>query len=120
MYDPAVIARNTLSNHSFRVGAYLETNSYGISHGNVAHDNSRLTMCAEMLALMVAKGASLEPKHLHLVTDSEDLVFPCGICRQYMTEWPKLKVTVYNSDGSKKVTKTSNQLLPNPFKRGRV
>ena len=120
MYNAARIAKTNMSNHDFRVGVYLETDSYGLTYGNVAHDNSRLTMCAETLALIVAKGSKLEPKHMHLTTDSEDIVFPCGMCRQYMSEWPKLKITIYNCDGTKKITKTVNQLLHNPFKRDRI
>jgi cytidine deaminase len=122
MYHPALIARNTLSKHdSFRVGVYLETNSYGISQGNVQHPiSSRHTMCAERIALMIALSNSLIPVHLHMVTDNGVMTFPCGCCREYMAAFPKLKITTYSSDGSEKITKTAKQLLPNPFKRDKV
>lgn len=121
MYNSAKIARQNLSNHpTFKVGVYLETNSYGVSAGNIGHTNSILTMCAERMALMIAKGDKLVPMHLHLVSDNLDPTFPCGVCRQYMSEYPSLKVTVYSADGKKKFTKTSKQLLPNPYERGRM
>ncbi len=121
MYHPALIARNTLAKHdSFRVGVYLETDSYGISQGNVQHSISRHTMCAERIALMIATSNNLTPIHLHMVTDNNFRTFPCGCCRDYMSAYPKLKITVYSSDGKKKITKTVNQLLPNPFKRAKV
>lgn len=121
MYQAAKIARQNLARHpTFKVGAYLETDSYGISHGNIGHENSMLTMCAERMVLMIAKGDNLTPKHMHLVSDSKEPIFPCGVCRQYMSEFPRLKVTVYSADGQKKITKTANQLLPNPYKRDRL
>ncbi len=121
MYHPALIARNTLAKHdTFRVGVYLETNSYGISAGNVQHTSSRFNLCAELLALAQAKSSGLIPKHLHLVTDNLEPTFMCGHCREYSSEYPSMKITCYSSDGKKKVTKTVNQLLPNPFKRVRM
>lgn len=121
MFDKALHAKETMAVHKeFKVGAYLETTFGGFYAGNVEHTNSRLTLCAETLILAQAKSLSCLPIHLHLVADSVKPIFPCGVCRQYMSEWPKLKVTVYSSDGSKKVTKTAKQLLPNPFERDRV
>lgn len=119
MYEPAVIARNTLAKHdSFRVGVYLETTVYPISKGNVQFSSSeRLTLCAETLALAEAKSAGAKPTHLHMVTSSEGIVFPCGVCLQYASEHPELKVTVYNKDGSKKDTKTIRDLFPNIYIR---
>jgi cytidine deaminase len=120
MYQAARIAKSNLAKHrEFRVGVYLETNSYGVSAGNIQHTNDRLTLCAEMLALAQAKSNGLIPKHLHLVSDSKEPIFPCGVCRQYASEFPTLKVTTYSSDGSKKITKTIKQLFPNPFERQR-
>ncbi len=119
MYEGADTAKHRYAKHKeFKVGAYLITSITPIMAGNVEHTNSRLTMCAETLVLAQAKMQSLTPVHLHLVSDSVKPIFPCGVCRQYMSEWPKLKVTVYSADGSKKVTKTAKQLLPNPFERG--
>lgn len=115
-YLAACIGKSNLAIHrDFKVGVYLETNSYSITTGNVEHTNSRLTLCAEMLALAQAKSAGLTPKHLHMVTDSAKIIHMCGVCRQYASEWPKLKITSYNKDGTKFVTKTSSQLLPSRF-----
>ena len=40
-----------------------------------------------------------------MVTDNEEPTFPCGCCRDYLSIYPKLKITVYSSDG-----KTSNTI----------
>ena len=118
MFKAASIARANLAKHDhFRVGVYLETDSYGVSASNVGHNNSRLSLCAEMMALAQCKMLGLTPIHLHVTSDSSKPVFPCGVCRQYASEFPKLKVTSYNNDGTKKVTKTIAQLFPNPFTR---
>ena len=102
MFQAARIAKKNLAKHTeFKVGVYLETNSYGISAGNVQHESDRLTLCAEMLAMAQCKSNGLIPKHLHLTTDEKRLVYPCGVCRHYLSEYPNLKVTTYNVDGSK-------------------
>lgn len=107
-------------NSKFKVGVFLETNKLAYSASNVEHANSALNVCAERMALSMALMYGHKPIHLHLVTDNSKPTFPCGICRQYMSMWPRLLVTVYSSDGTKKITKTSAQLLPNPFVRDRV
>lgn len=119
MYHPACIAKNTYAKHDkFKVGVFLETDSFGISKGNVQFGNSeRLTMCAETLALVEAKSNGLKPLHCHIVTDSDDLVFPCGICLQYAAEYPNMRVTAYNRNGSKKETKLVKELFPLPYSR---
>jgi len=116
MYHPALVARNKLAKHkTFQVGVYLETNSYGISRGNVQFgDSERLTLCAETLALVEAKSNGLTPKHLHMVTSSNEVVFPCGICLQYASEFPNLKITTYNADGTVKKSKLVKSLFPHP------
>jgi len=121
MFQAARIAKKNLAKHTeFKVGGYLETNSYGISAGNVQHESDRLTLCAEMLAMAQCKSNGLIPKHLHLTTDEKRLVYPCGVCRHYLSEYPNLKVTTYNVDGSKRATRTVNQLYPNRFWRNRI
>jgi cytidine deaminase len=119
MYHPATIARDTLAKHAhFKVGVYLETNLIPISRGNVQFGGSeRLTLCAETLALAEAKSCGAKPTHLFMSTDSNEVVFPCGVCLQYASEYPDLKVTIYNRDGSKKETKTINELLPYRYER---
>lgn len=107
-------------NSGFKVGVFLETSGKQFHASNVEHVNSGLNICAERMALSLALMENWRPKHLHLVTDNSKPTFPCGVCRQYMSMWPSLKVTVYSSDGQKKVTKTAAQLLPNPFIRDRV
>lgn len=119
-YLRATEAKEKLShapNSKFRVGVYLETTSLDFSAGNIEHDNSMLNICAERMALALAKGRKSKPKHLHLVSDNDDPIFPCGVCRQYMAEFPNLLVTSWSNSGTVKITKTVNQLFPNPYKR---
>lgn len=118
MFSTTQMSKNLLARHKeFKVGVLLETNDIDITTGNVEHSNSRLTLCAEMLALAQCKMKGLTPKHLYITSDSQKPIFPCGVCRQYASEFPKLKVTSYNCDGTKAVTKTIAQLFPNPFQR---
>ena len=118
MFKEVRAAKEILAKHKdFRVGVVLETDKGSFPTGNVEHSNSRLTMCAEMLALVQCKSYGLIPKHLHITSDSPKPVFPCGVCRQYASEFPRLKVTSYNNDGTRQVTKTISQLFPNPFRR---
>lgn len=118
MYQAARIAKSNLAKHpEFRVGVYLETDLFPISTGNVQHRVSKLTMCAESLAVILAKSNGAKPTHLYMTSDTDKPILPCGICREYLSEFPKLKITTYNKDGSKKITKSIRQLLPSPFER---
>lgn len=119
MFHEAKLSKEFFAKHSeFKVGVFLTTDGLRcIRSGNVEHSNSRLTMCAEMLALAQCKSEGLTPVHMYVTSDSSKPVFPCGVCRQYASEFPKLKVTSYNNDGTRQVTKTISQLFPNPFKR---
>jgi cytidine deaminase len=118
MFSEAQYAKDNFAKHKqFKVGAYLMTDESEFYAGNVEHTNSRLTLCAEMLVLAQCKSQGLTPRHLYVTSDSAKPIFPCGVCRQYASEFPKLKVTSYNNDGTRQVTKTISQLFPNPFQR---
>jgi len=119
----AQLAKNDLAspiNTGFKVGASLLTDQGYFEAGNIEHDNSGLNMCADRLVIMLATMHKAIPIHLHLVTDGKKPTFPCGVCRQYMAPFPKLKVTAWSNDGKKSVTKTIGQLLPNPYIRNRL
>lgn len=105
-------------NSGFKVGAIAYApDGESFAAGNVEHENSALNMCAERLALMNAVMHGTIPHHISIVSDSEEPIFPCGVCRQYMADFPKLRVTAWSKDGKKSVTKTISQLFPNPFIR---
>jgi cytidine deaminase len=116
----ATSARDNLSYapfSGFKVGAYLETDKLDFRAGNVEHENSQLNLCSERLIIALAKGKKATPKHLHLISDSKEPIFPCGVCRQSLSEFPSLKLTCWSADGSKYVSKTVRQLLPLPYIR---
>lgn len=123
-YEHARYARDNLAKakkSGFRVGVLLSASDRDFpvlfSAGNIEHENSGLNICAERMALANAVMQGATPLHMSLVTDAKDPTFPCGVCRQYMAAFPKLKVTVWSNDGKMHVTKTAAQLLPNPFVR---
>lgn len=123
-YEHARYARDNLAKaqrSGFKVGVLLSARDRDFpvlfSAGNVEHENSGLNICAERMALANAVMQGATPLHMVMVTDEKEPTFPCGVCRQYMAAFPKLKVTVWSNDGTVSITKTAAQLLPNPYKR---
>lgn len=120
-YRHVAYVRDTLAkpiNSGFKVGAIAyDKDGNSFPAGNVEHENSPLSMCAERLALMNATMRGSRPHYLTIVSDSREPTMPCGVCRQYMSAFPKLKVTAWSNDGTKSITKTISQLFPNPFRR---
>lgn len=74
---------------SFKVGAALRTSSGALYTGcNIENVSFGATVCAERVAFLkaISEGArSFEA--IAVVNSSVDIVFPCGICLQFMTEF---------------------------------
>jgi cytidine deaminase len=79
----------------FRVGAALRTRDGKIFTGtNVENASYSMTMCAERVAIFkaVSEGNS-SITDLAIVSDTKKSTFPCGACRQVMSEFnPNLQV----------------------------
>lgn len=105
----------------FAVGAGLSTKA-GVIYGgcNVENASYPLTLCAERNAITTAIAQGVKPGDIEQVAifvDTEEVVSPCGACRQVMSEFmsPEAFVTTFNSRGESK-TWTVEQLLPDGFR----
>lgn len=122
LYDEAVRSRaNSYSPYSgHKVGAALRLSDGRIFGGcNVENSSYGGAICAERTAIVKAlsetKGqASIV--EVVVVTDSTPPWPPCGICRQFMSEFatPETRVHSTNLKGEK-VSTTFGKLLPNAF-----
>ncbi len=100
----------------FKVGAALETKTGKIYTGaNVENSSFGLSMCAERIAIFKAVSeGEREFKRLAIVADTKDVVFPCGACRQVMSEFGNFEVILSNLKEKVKLTSVE-ELLPGAF-----
>ena len=102
---------------NFRVGAALLTKSGKIYTGcNIENSSYSLTICAERTALFKALSES-RPVFvaLAIASDSQEIITPCGACRQVILDLAgDIDVVLTNRSGKMKIMK-SRELLPHPF-----
>ena len=74
---------------NFRVGAALETAAGRVYRGcNVENATYGLSVCAERVALWKALSeGERDFTRIAVVSDSENLITPCGACRQLLWEF---------------------------------
>jgi len=110
---------------NFKVGAVLFFNDGTYTLGaNIENASYSLTMCAERNAIFQAilqKKDLKQVKYLAIIgkTNSfEDVISPCGACRQVMVEFLSLKTKVYlfNDEGNYLETNVE-KLLPYSFRK---
>lgn len=104
----------------YRVGAALLTGSGKIFTGvNIENASFGATNCAERTAVFkaISEGEN-NIVAIAIASDSEDIVFPCGICRQVLSEFGSddMKVICSRKDGSFKIYKLG-ELLPGAFRK---
>ena len=104
---------------NFRVGACILTDSQNIYCGcNVENASFPVGTCAETGAIsaMIAGGDKLI-KEILIYASSNELIYPCGACRQRIAEFSDSKTLIHlaDNDGVKK-NYTVNELLPHTFK----
>lgn len=104
----------------FRVGAALVTSDGKVYSGcNIENSSFGATNCAERTAVFkaVSEQGKIRIKKLAVVSDSEDYVYPCGICRQVLAEFADddMEILCAKNDGSYKVIKLGD-MLPNAFR----
>ncbi|WHH59575.1 cytidine deaminase [Petroclostridium sp. X23] len=110
--------QNSYSPYSkFRVGAALLTKSGKIFTGcNIENATYGATCCAERTAIY--KAISEGEKEFDAIAvqgDNEGLTFPCGICRQVISEFaPDIQVVLGDHKGNVKKFSLS-ELLPHAF-----
>jgi cytidine deaminase len=102
----------------FKVGAALLTDTGQIYSGcNVENSTYGATNCAERTAVFMAvcDGARSFQK-IVVVTDSEDPVMPCGICRNVMFEFsPNMEIIAVGASGKTERIQLS-ALFPKGFR----
>ena len=94
--------KNSFSPHSgFQVGAAILTDSGKIYPGtNIEFDAFSLTVCAERSALFnaISNGDKAIAK-LAIATNTTELKFPCGLCRQALIEFnPDIEILILNKN----------------------
>lgn len=101
----------------FRVGAAILTNDGEIYTGcNIENASFGGTNCAERTALFKAiSEGKRDFKCIAIVSDSPDYTYPCGICRQVLSEFGNdLEILVAKSNGDYKVH-SFKEILPYAF-----
>lgn len=105
---------------NFKVGAALLTKSGEIFTGcNVENASYGLTICAERNAIFsaVANGV-IDFTEMLIIADSTTLPYPCGACRQVLSEFckPDFKIhVVANKKQELSEIMTIGDLLPKSF-----
>lgn len=113
------IKQNAYAPYSnFHVGAAVIGDSGKVYTGvNIENSSYGATICAERVA--VCKAISEGEKSIEAIaiaSDSEEYTFPCGICRQVISEFAgkNLVILCSNNKGEYKVY-SLNDFLPNSF-----
>ena len=102
---------------NFKVGAAVETaNSDAIFSGcNVENASFGLTVCAERIAVFKAiSTGQTQLGRLAVMTESDELVTPCGACRQVLLEFGVKEIIVCSLSGENRVF-SMDELLPYAF-----
>jgi len=104
----------------FGVGAAVLTHSGKIYTGcNVENASYGAAICAERVAVTKAvSGGETLIKAIAVTGDSDDIVFPCGICRQVLTEFCNSETVIIcsNKKGEYREYKMED-ILPHPFSK---
>jgi cytidine deaminase len=101
----------------FRVGAALLTDNDEIYTGcNIENASFGGTNCAERTALFKAVSEGHRKfKAIAIISDSDNYTYPCGICRQVLSEFSNnLELIIANNKEEYRVH-TLNEILPYAF-----
>lgn len=106
----------------FKVGAAILTQNKKIYTGcNVENASFGATICAERTAALkaISEGNSIFLA-IAIVSDSNKYTFPCGICRQFLSEFmdDDAKIILHSKENGKNMIKMYNfsELLPEAFR----
>lgn len=103
----------------FRVGACVLCHDGSFYSGaNVENASFGLTSCAERNALFSAYSDGkrrCDVAALAIVSEAESLTFPCGACRQVISELMDENALIYLANHHKEAVFTVKELLPYAF-----
>lgn len=106
----------------FQVGACLKVKGQDLyfSGCNVENASYGATVCAERTAIhnAISQNGLIPFEFLLLLTDTNPVATPCGICRQTLAEFcpPEFPIHLANLSGVQK-TLTLSELLPHQFEK---
>jgi cytidine deaminase len=103
----------------FRVGASVLTENGKIYTGiNIENASFGATICAERTAIAKAvSNGDLKIEAVAVASDSEELIFPCGICIQVLLEFGKEDTIILCSDSKGNFKEYElRELMPYYFK----
>ncbi len=111
------ISKNAYSPYSkVCVGAALETKSGKIYTGvNVENSSYGGTICAERTAAVKAVSEGEQEFVRIAVAGSIANLVPCGLCRQFLSEFCEDMVVLYEDETGNMVETTLSELLPSGF-----
>lgn len=102
---------------NFRVGAALLCSSGKVYTGcNIENAAYSVTNCAERTALFKAvSSGEREFEAIAVTSDSDDITYPCGVCRQALVEFsPQMDVVSSNRELKYEILR-ADELLPRYF-----
>ncbi len=117
------IASNTRKNayapySSFSVGSALLSSNGNVFTGcNIENASFGATICAERAAISNAVSSGVTDFTKIAIVGAKDFCYPCGICRQVLSEFcdsDTFEIILCNSENKTKVFKLGD-LLPNFF-----
>lgn len=111
------IKENAYSPYSnIKVGAALLTDSGNVYVGvNVENSSFGATVCAERSAVVSAVSAGERNFVKLAVSGTMKSCTPCGICRQFLSEFSQDLVVVYRENGEGLKATKLKDLLPHSF-----
>ncbi|MGE5633213.1 MAG: cytidine deaminase [Caulobacteraceae bacterium] len=100
----------------FKVGAAVLTKTGKIYTGcNIENASYGAAICAERVALTKAiSEGEREFEAIAVASNLESFTYPCGICRQFISEWG-LDIKIITRSGDKVRVHTIGELLPEAF-----
>lgn len=104
----------------FKVGAAILTESSNVYTGvNIENASFGATNCAERTAVFTAVAQGERSiKIVAIASDSDDFIYPCGICRQVLSEFGDDKMEIICSNKAGEIKEyTLGELLPGAFRK---
>lgn len=100
----------------FYVGAALLTKNGKIFTGsNIENASYGATVCAERVAIFKAVSEGEKDfESIAIYTNTDKLSFPCGICRQVISEFSNDLIIILSNEKERKIY-TLKEILPFPF-----
>lgn len=104
---------------NFRVGAAVLFEDGKIYTGaNIENASYGATICAERVAITkgISEG-SMKIKAISVNSDEDEIIYPCGICRQVISEFSNddTEIICSNNKGDYEISKLKD-ILPHRFK----